>query len=268
MQANLDHCLDLIGLSEAGYSDHPKDPGGPTNHGITQRTLAAKRGYPVSKADVEALTEAEARQILAEQYAGPIRFDVLPAGVDYCVLDASVNSGPDRAIRLLQQALGMQGQAVDGVLGMHTKAVLDGVNDRDGLILSYCAQRLAFMRLLKTWGTFGNGWTSRVKRVQTDAVLLADGLPLPPARVSVDVTSQAKAMGPTKLIRIPSGQAAVATVGTIALTAATAAGQATGMLQPYGDVQFVRYLLLGLAVVSATASLVVALTRAKSGATL
>lgn len=267
MQADLDHCLDLIGTAEAGYVNHPRDPGGPTNHGITLKTLAAWRGKPVTIADVQALTEAEARQIMDAQYASLVRFDVLPPGLDYAVLDTSVNSGPDRAVKLLQAALGMTGQDVDGVFGVHTKSVLDGAPDVDGVITTYCAARLAFMQRLRTWGTFGHGWSARVQRVQSEAMMMAHGF-APPTRQRVeDPLGRAKAQGPTKVLSVPSGQAAVATVGTVAATAVTAAGQASGVLQPYADIMLVRDGLLGLAVVSAVATLVVALTRTRAGAT-
>lgn len=41
---------------QGGYSDHPLDPGGATNLGITLAELAKYRGRSVSKAEVRALT--------------------------------------------------------------------------------------------------------------------------------------------------------------------------------------------------------------------
>ena len=37
MKENYDHCLGLILHHEGGYVNHPKDPGGETNKGITKR---------------------------------------------------------------------------------------------------------------------------------------------------------------------------------------------------------------------------------------
>lgn len=45
---------------EGGYVDHPADPGGATNLGITIHTLRAWRGAAVTKQDVKNLTVAEA----------------------------------------------------------------------------------------------------------------------------------------------------------------------------------------------------------------
>lgn len=273
MKANLATCLDKIGLSEAGYTDHPQDPGGPTNFGITWRTLEAWRKRPVPIEDVKTLTVEEARDILASQYATPIRFDDLPAGLDYCVLDCCVNSGPNRAARLLQQTLGMPEVAVDGIIGAHTLAEISEFPDTVELIESYCAARLDFMRSLATWGTFGNGWAARVKRVQLDAAAMARGravsatIPVLP----LDADSQAKAGGAVKVTATRSGKAALLNVGTtvvaVVVSAGGAASQAVPVLQPYVDVSLIRHCVLGLTVVSAAGTFVVAWTRAKSGAT-
>jgi lysozyme family protein len=90
---------------EDGYVNHPADPGGATNLGITAATLAQARGHPVSAADVAALTRAEAAAIYRRLFWNPARSDDLPAGLDHAVFDLAVNSGPGRAARLLQRVL-------------------------------------------------------------------------------------------------------------------------------------------------------------------
>lgn len=273
MKANLATCLDMIGLSEAGFSNHPDDPGGPTNHGITQRTLEAWRKHPVSIDDVKALTADEARDILASQYATPIRFDDLPSGLDYAILDCCVNSGPNRAARLLQQTLGMPDAAVDGIIGAHTLAEINEFPDTVELVEAYCEARLDFMKSLTTWGTFGNGWTARVKRVQLDAVAMARGRAVSVAIpvLPTDTESQAKAGGAVKVTATNSGKAALVNVGTtvvaVVVSAGTAASQAVPVLQPYADLAMIKHVLLGLTVVSAAGTFVVAWTRAKNGGT-
>lgn len=268
MKENLEHCLDLIFASERGYSDHPDDPGGPTMDGITIKTLSAWRKAPVSVEELRLLKSDERNAILTAQYADTIRFNDLPVGLDYCVLDCSVNSGPNRAGRMLQEILGMTGRDIDGVIGAHTLDVLTGKRYVSDQINLYCEARLKFMKSLKNWRSFKNGWTKRVERVQVEALRLSSGLPINLAvREDLPQDANAKATGATKMIRIPSGQATIATAGTVAATAATAITQATDILQPFANVGLIRNILLGLAVISAAAGVVVTFTRTQAGAT-
>ena len=157
-------------LSEGGFSDDPKDPGNwstgkagkgellGTNHGITGHVLAANRGEPVTIEDVRNLTIEEADKIYKTQYWDTVRGDQLPAGVDYCVFDYGVNSGPSRAIKSLQKSLGVR---ADGVIGPMTMAALN-VADRIKVISDICHERWAFMKTLHTWPRYKNGWTARV----------------------------------------------------------------------------------------------------------
>lgn len=154
--------LSLVFGDEGGYSNHPKDPGGPTKFGITHRTLAAARGVPsVSAAQVKALTKDEAAEIYRAGYWGAIRGDDLPRGLDYAALDFAVHSGPAQAVKELQRLVGV---TADGIMGPQTLAAI-ARRDVRALIRAYCDARMAFLRRLKTWATFGRGWTIRVTGV-------------------------------------------------------------------------------------------------------
>lgn len=149
---------------EGGYVDHPSDPGGATNMGITHATLAAWRGRPVSKADVRALGQREAAAIYRARYWEPIRGDDLPGGLDYATFDAAVHSGPSRAVRWLQAALGV---ARDGIVGPVTLAAARaaGADALDRAV----ASRRAFLMSLAAWPTFGRGWGRRLDEVAAGA---------------------------------------------------------------------------------------------------
>lgn len=157
----LPQALALMFGHEGGYANNPKDPGGPTKYGITHRTLASHRGVKsVTAAQVKALTLAEAEQIYRKSYWTQSGGDMLPAGLDYAVFDFGVNSGPSRAVKSLQKVVGV---AQDGIVGGQTLAAVDrypgGV---PALVRDYCDERMRFLRGLKTWGSFGRGWTIRV----------------------------------------------------------------------------------------------------------
>jgi lysozyme family protein len=154
---------------EGGYADHPSDPGGATKYGITRATLSSWRGRSVTRTDVRRLTREEAGAIYKARYWDGVRADHLPAGVDYCVFDAAVNSGPGRAAKWLQAATRV---AQDGAVGPVTLAAA-GRRDPKELIDDICDVRLAFLRGLSTWSVFGRGWERRVGDVRRVARAMA-----------------------------------------------------------------------------------------------
>lgn len=167
--ARFARCIPLILKHEGGYSDHPSDPGGATNMGITRATLEAWRGVPVSKTDVMALTRAEAESIYRAKYWDAVKADDLPPGVDYAMFDYAVNSGPGRAAKALQRAVG---EAQDGILGARTMLAVWSM-DRERVIIAICDGRLAFLQSLPGWVAFGGGWGRRVREVKDAALRMA-----------------------------------------------------------------------------------------------
>jgi len=99
-------CLDRVLKHEGGFVNHPKDPGGATNFGITQATLADFRKKPVTVAEVKSMTKDEAGEIYRWRYWSPPLCEALPEGVDYMVFDLAVNSGVSRAVKFLQLTVG------------------------------------------------------------------------------------------------------------------------------------------------------------------
>lgn len=168
MTGNFDTCFDLMLAHEGGYIDHPKDPGGRTNHGVTQRVWEEWLGRPVSEKEMRALTPTMVKPLYKRKYWDACRADDLVAGVDYVVFDVAVNSGPGRAIKFLQSCVGV---TVDGGFGPATlAAVKKAEEDPARLIELYCAKRLEFLQSLKTFETFGKGWSRRVQEVKDKAL--------------------------------------------------------------------------------------------------
>lgn len=187
MKQNYEKAMAAVLKWEGGFVNHPKDPGGATNMGITRATLASWRGEPVSVEDVRALTMAEALAIYRKRYADVVAFDSLPSGVDLCVLDFAINSGPERSAKMLQACLGVR---QDGRIGPATiKAAADA--DRVLLIRSLCVNRLKFLRGLKAWTTFGVGWGRRVAEIERLALAMANA----PAKPGPAITAPAAGIG-------------------------------------------------------------------------
>lgn len=186
-ETRFEACLRVVLGHEGGYVDHPDDPGGATNLGITRRTLALWRQVSpweaLPKSEVRALQREEAARIYRALYWQRCRGDELPAGLDLALFDFAVNSGPDRAIRQLQRLLGV---AADGQIGPVTLAAIAGRSRGAalaGLIGALCDARLGFLGRLKSFASFGKGWTRRVAAIRA-AALAASGshLPSPPPR--------------------------------------------------------------------------------------
>ena len=150
MKDNFPNCISFSLKAEGGYVNDPKDPGGETKYGIS------KRAYP--SVDIKALTLADAIAIYKRDYWDKVQGDTLPAGVDMILLDAAINSGSNKSIKLVQRALGIKD---DGSLGPVTlSAILKA--DPTKLINDSIEQRLAFLKSLPTWGRYGKGWTTRL----------------------------------------------------------------------------------------------------------
>jgi lysozyme family protein len=180
MKANREQWLEDLFQHEGGYVDHPEDRGGPTNFGVTQATLASWRRQPVTAEDVKALDIDEAQAIMSARYWNVVQGDRLPPGVDIAVADFAVNSGNTRAVKILQDALGVE---PDGHVGPQTMAACLEIEPSHLIGLLHDA-RLRFLRSLPTWQTFGKGWTTRCRQVTADALALASQQPAPkPARV-------------------------------------------------------------------------------------
>lgn len=159
--------------SEGGYVNHPDDPGGPTNLGIT---LADARHYwkpNATAADVKAMSIDIAKQIYRAHYWNALSCDSLPAGVDYCVFDYGVNSGVARSARVMQRLLRVE---ADGVVGPQTVAAANKA-DSSKLVNLICDERMAFLKSLKTWRVFGKGWSARVAEVRATSLRLAAAAP-------------------------------------------------------------------------------------------
>lgn len=166
------YCAQRVLEEEGGEVDHPKDPGGHTNLGITQATLNHARnvihGLP---ARVGELTRSDALTIYEALYWRPVRGDDLPLGLALIVFDAAVNQGVGDATRFLQLAVRT---AADGIFGPATLAAVSRA--KPGATINEVAARRMFdyMQLDHLQSAFGLGWSRRLMRIH-DMALAAPG---------------------------------------------------------------------------------------------
>jgi lysozyme family protein len=151
---NFDEAFDRLMGHEGGYVNHPSDPGGETNWGITKR-VAMAFGWV---GDMRYLTRETAKQIAYQQYWLAAQCDKLAGPLAFQMLDAAFNHGIGNATRFLQRAAGV---ADDGRVGPVTLAKLAQMEVND-VLLRFNAERLEFYTKLSTWPTFSKGWALRV----------------------------------------------------------------------------------------------------------
>lgn len=186
MLTNYAKALPLILKHEGGFVNHPKDPGGATNKGITIGTLK-RLGIDVDGdgdsdiVDLRSLRQSDVERVYKLFYWDAVKADQLPSGVDYAVADFAVNSGPSRSAKHLQKVVGV---TQDGDIGPKTLAAV-AMRDPQDVVSALCDSRLRFLRGLKTWGTFGKGWGRRVAEVRAIGLAWADAPHVSETPVSV-----------------------------------------------------------------------------------
>lgn len=237
MSARFNECVEVVLRHEGGFVDNPADPGGATNHGISlryARSLGSQLDLDgngvVDRNDIMAVTSERASTIYRNWFWHDVKGDELPAGVDLAVFDFAVNSGPSRAIKAMQKAVGTQ---EDGVIGPETLAKVRAT-PADIVIARVTDERRRFLRGLRTYPTFGRGWERRIDDVRFHALEMVGG---PQTTLTEAATSQ-------------TGQSAalVATVGAVATAASQAepALRVLGGLAPWLAVLLIAATLAGI----------------------
>ncbi|WP_033472930.1 glycoside hydrolase family 108 protein [Bordetella bronchiseptica] len=151
---NFDVAFERLIGHEGSYVNHPSDPGGETNWGITV-AVARANGY---MAPMRNMPRNIAKEIYRGQYWEKVKADLMPPSVAFQVFDAAVNHGVGQAAKFLQRAAGV---TADGVIGPRTLAAVNGLNAA-ALVFLFNAEREQFYTNLNTWPTFGKGWSRRV----------------------------------------------------------------------------------------------------------
>jgi len=168
MKKNFDECLALLLSHEGGFVNHPKDPGGMTNLGVTKAVYDKYVGHESTEAEMRSLTPELVAPIYKNNYWDKAHCDDMPNGVDWAIFDWGVNSGMSRPVKALQRIIGV---TADGGVGPYT---LRAVGDKDSteLVEKMYEARQHFYENLSTFATFGKGWTRRNKETLEQALKL------------------------------------------------------------------------------------------------
>lgn len=170
--ANWIACSKVTLSYEGGNDDDPRDPGGRTSRGITQREYNRWRAtHPGLADDVWRAPQQTIVDIYHTEYWNRCDGDAWPVGVDLCVYDASVNSGIGKGLSWARAALA-QSTGTFQSLALAATAFRDKV----AIIHRYQARRLSFLHALRTWAYFGRGWGRRVAGIEAIATRWALGV--------------------------------------------------------------------------------------------
>lgn len=155
---------------EGGFVNHPKDPGGMTNLGVTKAVYDKWIDRESTEEEMRALTSVDVAPIYKKNYWDRVRGDDLPSGVDWCAFDWAVNSGSGRPAKAIQRAVGA---TPDGAIGPRTlQAIMN--KEPKAIVENVYTQRQSFYESLKTFETFGRGWTRRNKETLEQALRMIE----------------------------------------------------------------------------------------------
>lgn len=249
-----DKSLKYVLVYEGGYSNHPADPGGVTLQGVIQRVYDGYRqnkGLTPKRLTASMLGDPqwiiERNEIYRLNYWDKISADDLPSGIDFVVFDGAVNSGPSQSVKWLQRALGV---VADGVCGQATIAAAQAHPDKDRLVQRIIDQRMAFLKRLRTFQTFGKGWTRRLEQVLKVGQLWASGsIGTDPSPAFHELMAQRAPIEDALPAQSTSAADATTGVGAAITTVNGAIASAQEQVQPYvGTLRIGTYILTGLAV--------------------
>jgi lysozyme family protein len=142
---------------EGGYTNNPKDPGGRTRYGISQRSFPEE--------DIKNLTIERATTIYELFYWDEMELDSIHPEVRLIIFDSGVNQGVRRASMFVQEIVGTK---QDGIIGNHTLTELRKYIDQKG-VLHFLREmftlRMIHYSMLDKFYYFGKGWTRRLAEV-------------------------------------------------------------------------------------------------------
>jgi lysozyme family protein len=170
---NFEQALASVLKSEGGFQTDINDRGnilpdgraGSTNLGVTQAAWESYVGHPVTWNDMRTLTSEKIAPFYKRKYWDVVHGDELPTGVDYMAFDLAVNTGPGRAIKLLQEAIGV---TPDGVLGPLSLSAIHNIPAKQ-MIERFTDTKEKYYKSLNN-PTYEHGWLNRVTSVEVSAL--------------------------------------------------------------------------------------------------
>ena len=169
--SSFDLAIPTIIKHEGGFVDHPKDPGGATNWGVSLRYLRSlghigdfDSDGDIDADDIRQMPKEFALKLYREQWWDKNHyFRIVDQALATKVFDLAINMGSKQAHKLLQRACWMLGQKItdDGVLGNISFKAINAL-DAKKLLIEFKRLAIQFYKLLNK-PEFIKGWLARVK---------------------------------------------------------------------------------------------------------
>lgn len=180
MIADFNKSVEFVLKHEGGFSNHPNDPGGATNFGISLRLLE-QQGIDIDGDgdididDIKGVTKVKAKEIYKELWWDKYRYERIEStDIAKKVFDIAVNAGAVRSHKITQRAVNRIRNGllfVDGKLGTKSFAAINGIIARGLYLNLYKAiqkeQELFYIDIAnknKKLQVFLTGWLNRAKQ--------------------------------------------------------------------------------------------------------
>ena len=179
IMSNFDEAIKVVLIHEGGFVDHPSDPGGATNYGVSLRFLKGlslefgdiNKDGVINVEDIKNMNICDAQKVYKSQWWDKYKYGmIVDQTIATKIFDFSVNMGARQAHKLLQRAIneafGMN-LTVDGIIGPATRGVINSANDdiEQELLTAYAEEAWKFYQLIMKRNprlkAFQNGWKKR-----------------------------------------------------------------------------------------------------------
>lgn len=161
--------VETILKHEGGYVNHPKDRGGPTNWGITQKTYEQYKKRPVTLAEIQKMPRSEAIDIYKKNYWDTVGGDNLKYySVALALFDQAVNRGPSTVLKQAQRIVRLTPSGTPTPQTINAINAMSDTTFLDNLFRSSQESYKAIVAKDPSQEVFLQGWLNRVDKLRKE----------------------------------------------------------------------------------------------------
>lgn len=165
--SNFEYIKPFILKWEGGFSNHPNDPGGATNKGITLSVYRSYYGQGKTVEDLKNISDEEWDNIFKAGYYNPMKANSINnKSIALLCVDMCWGSGTRTAIKKIQKCLGT---TADGIVGPKTLAKLNADDSAEVFNKLWKMRRDWFYAIVANRPSsyvFLRGWLNRLNDIR------------------------------------------------------------------------------------------------------